>query len=606
MAQDDLINDLSSNRDLLVSMIRAIPDGVMIINSSGVILFITDAACEIIGMIPEHMGSGRTILEFLDPGSIVLAGSDLREVLSSNRDRTGEYRIKTETGELRWIEAFSTRIEYKGAPAALIVMRNITRRRAAERERAASELRYRTYVELSPGGIFIADQNGRFIDLNQSACTLLEYGRDELLNLGISDITPPEYREEVYTRFRERVSAGSSSGEIELVTRLGKRIQVILSTTRLPDGSMMGFCTDITTRKKMEAELKESEIFNRELIENLPDLIIVYDLSPAVTYVNPAACRAFRMSPDELIGSNPANLVAEYEKDRVNEYIRRRAAGDEVEGYEIDLKDKDGRIFTVITKGVPISFHRQIGFLLLLIDITERKKAEDEVELAKKALAEVNKKLNVLSTVTRTVILNKVSSLLVFLDLANQRIRDPILKEYLKRMEEAAEGIQEQIAFTRFYEDIGMQAPQWQSLERMITAHIFRGLPPYLTLVLNVSRIMVYADPQLSKVFINLIQNSLQHGGRITRIEISAVKTTLGLLITYLDDGIGIPPDEKESIFERGTAKDLRFGLFLTREILSITGITIVERGEYEKGARFDILVPEDGYKFHDSLSRFF
>ena len=69
------------------------------------------------------------------------------------------------------------------------------------------------------------------------------------------------------------------------------------------------------------------------------------------------------------------------------------------------------------------------------------------------------------------------------------------------------------------------------------------------------------------------------------------------MIINFEDNGVGIPTDEKEQIFERGYGKNTGLGLFLASEILSITGMTIRETGEPGKGARFEIAVPKDGYR---------
>jgi signal transduction histidine kinase len=63
------------------------------------------------------------------------------------------------------------------------------------------------------------------------------------------------------------------------------------------------------------------------------------------------------------------------------------------------------------------------------------------------------------------------------------------------------------------------------------------------------------------------------------------------------DDGIGVPPQNKAQIFTRGFGRDSGLGLFLLREILSITGISIRETGDYGKGARFEMLVPKEDYR---------
>jgi signal transduction histidine kinase len=83
----------------------------------------------------------------------------------------------------------------------------------------------------------------------------------------------------------------------------------------------------------------------------------------------------------------------------------------------------------------------------------------------------------------------------------------------------------------------------------------------------------------------------------VTEILLSLEKTDDVLTILYEDNGVGITPEFKEKIFIRGFGKHTGLGLFLIREILSITGITIAETGEYGKGVRFAIRVPNDRYR---------
>ena len=96
----------------------------------------------------------------------------------------------------------------------------------------------------------------------------------------------------------------------------------------------------------------------------------------------------------------------------------------------------------------------------------------------------------------------------------------------------------------------------------------------------------------LERVFFNLLDNSVRHGEHVTEIRVSSLLDKNGLNIVWEDNGVGIPPDQKEKIFERGFGKNTGLGMFLTREILSLTDITIQETGEPGKGARFEITVP--------------
>ena len=83
----------------------------------------------------------------------------------------------------------------------------------------------------------------------------------------------------------------------------------------------------------------------------------------------------------------------------------------------------------------------------------------------------------------------------------------------------------------------------------------------------------------------------------VTRIRIRPEESDRGISIVYEDDGIGIPHAEKEKLFERGFGRQTGFGLFLAREILAITDLSIRETGEPGKGVRFLIEVPPGFYR---------
>ncbi|MDD1685482.1 ATP-binding protein [Methanoregula sp.] len=102
-----------------------------------------------------------------------------------------------------------------------------------------------------------------------------------------------------------------------------------------------------------------------------------------------------------------------------------------------------------------------------------------------------------------------------------------------------------------------------------------------------------FTDPLLIKVSYNLFDNARQHGGTVTRISVSHRPAGTGLVISVADDGAGISREDKTHLFERGFGKNTGLELFLSREILSITGITISETGIPGEGARFAIAVPE-------------
>ena len=113
----------------------------------------------------------------------------------------------------------------------------------------------------------------------------------------------------------------------------------------------------------------------------------------------------------------------------------------------------------------------------------------------------------------------------------------------------------------------------------------------------SLAALEIYADPLVGRIFSYLAENVVRHGGNATRIEVSAEQQGHNLRIVFEDNGVGVPEAMKATIFERRIGESKGMGLFLVREILAITGITIAETGTPGTGARFEIVVPEGAFR---------
>ena len=215
-----------------------------------------------------------------------------------------------------------------------------------------------------------------------------------------------------------------------------------------------------------------------------------------------------------------------------------------------------------------------------------------------RALGDANRKLNLMTSVTRHDINNQILALHGFIDLSEGEIRDEKVLQYIRKAKTAVHAIQKQIAFTKQYEDIGVKAPQWQDLSGIVDS-----LQPSLAgaSIEPVARDLsyeIYADPLLPKVFENLIDNSIRHGKQVTRITISASRAGSGsLVLEFQDNGVGVAEGEKAMIFQKGFGKNTGLGLFISREILEITGISIREIGIPGRGVLFEIIIPPEGVR---------
>jgi signal transduction histidine kinase len=219
------------------------------------------------------------------------------------------------------------------------------------------------------------------------------------------------------------------------------------------------------------------------------------------------------------------------------------------------------------------------------------------------ALREANKKLNLLSSITRHDIRNQLLSLTAYLELSKETLGDAVrTSEYILKEERAANAIERQIIFTKEYQDLGVSAPIWQNLSACLKSATAVLPLRDIRIFSEIENLEIYADPLFEKVFYNLIDNALRYGGpAMTSMRFGHQVSGQNLVITVEDDGNGISAEEKKRLFERGFGHNTGLGLFLSREILSITGIAITETGEMGKGARFEIFVPGGAWRHSGS-----
>jgi signal transduction histidine kinase len=114
----------------------------------------------------------------------------------------------------------------------------------------------------------------------------------------------------------------------------------------------------------------------------------------------------------------------------------------------------------------------------------------------------------------------------------------------------------------------------------------------------------IFADPMLEQVFQIFADNILTHGKTATQVTLRYSEGPESITLFFEDDGVGIPEDNKDKIFSPNFQKKKAVGLFLAREILEITGITITETGEAGMGARFEMIVPKGAYRFGNHMKK--
>jgi PAS domain S-box-containing protein len=473
------------------------------------------------------------------------------------------------------------------------VFEDITVRKRTDEE----HLRLAAIVEFSEDVIIGKTLEGMITSWNTGAKNLYGYTAEEAVGRSVSILVPPGEPDEIPT-ILERIRAGKTILHLETRrrTKAGRIIDVSLTISPIKGegGMILGASTiarDITDRKRAEEALRESEKRYRDMFElNNAVMLIVNPATGRIVDMNSAASRYYGYNREEFLRMTISAInIAEPEviKKEMSHATENHGAV-----FHFRHRKKNGEIRNVEVFSAPVMLGGERLLHSIIQDVTER-------QLAEEALKQANSKLNLLSSITRHDIRNQLFSVKAYLELSKETLGDAAAtSEYILKEERALNAMERQIAFTKEYEDLGVKSPVWENVEACVR-NALTVLPMRdIRLTTEIHDIEVYADPLFERVFYNLIDNALRYGGqKMTTIRIASEESEPGLLIVVEDDGAGITAEDKKRLFERGFGQHTGLGLFLSREILAITGITITGTGAPGTGARFEILIPKGGYR---------
>ncbi|MDD4137438.1 MAG: response regulator [Methanoregula sp.] len=339
-------------------------------------------------------------------------------------------------------------------------------------------------------------------------------------------------------------------------------------------------------KKKAEQALLESEEKFRILVEE--SLVGVYIIrGDRFLHVNPRFAEVIGYSRDEIINNlRVQDIVSPESREMVAGNLRMRLSGDiKSLHYTLKCRRKDGKDIEVEVAGTRTLYQGQPIVIGTVMNINERRNADNN-------LIQANRKLTLMQDMTRHDIANRLTALRGRLRMIRKQYNDPALLQQLKKVDDAGRDIFTSLETARVYQKIGIHAPCWQNIQEMITRELNLVDTPSLNVTLMVTGLEIYADPLCNRIFANLVDNTVRHGDHATEIRVSFQKSHEGVIIIWEDNGIGIPSDLKERVFEQGFGSNTGLGLFLCREIFLNTGITMRETGVPGNGVRFEITVP--------------
>ena len=587
--------ELRESESRLGSIIRVAPVGIGVV-SDRVIRAANDQLCHITGYPAEEL-TGRSV-RFLYPSQedYDSAGRENRVQIARKGSAEVGTRWQKKDGTIIDVLLSSTPVDPSDLSLGVtFTALDITEKKRAEAVLQESESLYRTVFENTGTAMAILEEDTTISHANEEMEKILGYSRKEVEGrVKWPNLVAEEDLKKMveYHRLR-RTDPGSvpKSYEFRFVHKNGEVRNAILAAAMIPGtGKSVISIRDITELKKTYQALEKSEGIFRQLEGELPDYVIIHE-GETIVFVNAEGARLMGKTPGQIIGTSVLSYAAPEYHNLIKKNIGLRHTGAAVEPYDIEILAPSGERRWVVTRATPLRGREKPATLTVLTDITERKRAEE-------ALRQANKNLNLLYGITRHDINNQLQALNGFVGLLHMKMPDPSFENYFSRITEASSQIAAMIRFTKDYEEIGVRAAVWQDLRALVDSAGTGAVLGQVELKNDLPAGMeVFADPLIVKVFFNLIDNALRHGGRITTIRFAFEARNGDRIIICEDDGDGVARGEKERIFERGFGKNTGFGLAISREILDITGITIRETGEPGRGARFEIRVPKGAYR---------
>jgi len=343
--------------------------------------------------------------------------------------------------------------------------------------------------------------------------------------------------------------------------------------------------TMVDSLKTALQQVKDGEILRHDIIDQLPVAVFMKSVMDG-KYVlwNKTSEEIFNISASEVIGRTDKELSSTED------------------AIIIDKEDKEACLNQVFISNKQI-VNKSLGprtIHLIIVPIFDSTHTLQYILGAGEDITEesLKTKIDLLFSITRGDILDQLSVIVNYLERAQLKTSTESMQAFFEKTLASVESIRNQIKFVRSLQDLKGPSPVWQSVKKAFWNSVPLISAGTIDISMEMDDIELYADSLLPRVFYNLLANSIQHGEyQLTKIRLSSYVSGESLTLVYEDNGGGIPVNEKEKIFEFGYGRGTGFGLFLVREILGYTGITITENGDPGKGAKFEIVVPKGKFR---------
>ena len=502
--------------------------------------------------------------------------------------------------EIRLLNGISEDISF-----VLKIMEKEENQRRVREELETSEHRLREIINFLPDATFAIDTQGVIIVWNKAMEKLTQVSAEKVLGQGnyeyshhifgaripgLLDLvfaTDTELEKYHYSAIQRSHNCIRAQKQVPRLKGKTTTFELMASLLFDKNGQLSGAIQSMYDVRELH---QKDETFHRLFDATDHGIIILEPETKKIINANSFIVSLTGYSLDYLLGKNLGDIGFSNDIIPAEQFFAELEKTGYVQYKDIPLVTRSGKKISVefISKVISLDDHQIVQ--CLIYDISDRKRAENARLLARK-------NLDMFSSMIRHDILNQLMVVSGSLELASYGSQEPDLMKHLVRAQTATKTIQRQIIFTREYENLGADTPTWQHVSTVIRRAFLEVETESIILNMEQDSPVVFADPLFEKVFYHLFNYSYKYGEKVTRIEVSFHYNTTELIIRVADNGIGISSENKVNLFEWRAGNGKTLGLFLAQKILSSTGITIREVGEYKKGALFEIIVPVDGFQ---------
>jgi PAS domain S-box-containing protein len=347
--------------------IDALAEGVVIIQE-GVIRYANLAAAALIGRAPEQ-----------------IVGAALRDFVSIDEqtDLARPLRVDAPEGRTAWIRVSQAAIAWQGRPATLVSVADVTEQQRADEALRKSEEHYRTVIDNVSETIIIA-QGNRLVFANPRAEELTGFTVAELTARPFVQLLHPDDVALVADRYGRRMRGEEAERytQFRVLRKDGGHVWVESSAVRViwnGEPATLAFLGDQTERRKTDEALRHSEERYRLLVDHASEGILISQ-DGILRFVNPRIAELTGRGEAELIGKPLLDYIHADDRPVLVDRHRRRRRGEPVPSHEVfRLVRADGEVVWIEFSGVDVEWEGQPAVLSFLIDITERKRTEDEL-----------------------------------------------------------------------------------------------------------------------------------------------------------------------------------------------------------------------------------